>query len=290
LSRIAYVNGRYLPHAMAGVHVEDRGYQFADGVYEVIAVQNGRLVDEQDHLDRLGRSLAETRMAWPMAPRSMRMVMREVVRRNRIGERGIIYIQVTRGVAPRNHAFPRSTESTLVMTARRLPRLDRTALRAGVRVITTSDIRWSRRDIKSVSLLPNVLAKQKAVDHGAFEAWLVDDQDTVTEGTASNAWIVTAGGELATRHADSAILNGVTRRMVMEICSRHGITFLERAFSVEEAKGAREAFLTSTTALVKPVIQIDDVVIGEGRVGPITDTLLDFYLDHMLATPSREES
>ena len=243
MSRIAYVNGRFLPHAMAGIHVEDRGYQFSDAVYEVIAVQKGRLVDEEDHLNRLGRSLAETKMAWPMTPRSMRMVMREVVRRNRIGERGMIYIQVTRGVAPRNHAFPQFAETALVMTARWLPRLERAALRRGVNVITTHDLRWSRRDIKSVSLLPNVLAKQEAVDQGAFEAWLVDECDMITEGTSSNAWIVTAAGELATRHADSAILNGVTRRMVMEICAARGITFMERAFSVDETKMAREAFL-----------------------------------------------
>jgi D-alanine transaminase len=216
--------------------------------------------------------------------------MREVIRRNRIGERGMIYVQVTRGVAPRDHAFPRSTETALVMTARSLPRLDRAALRKGVRVITTPDLRWSRRDIKSVSLLPNVLAKQQAVEHGAFEAWLVDERGRITEGTSSNAWIVTSAGELATRHADTAILNGVTRRAVMEICARHGITFVERAFSVDEAKAAREAFLTSTTALIKPVVRIDDAAIGDGGIGPVTDTLLDAYLDHMLTAPPREGS
>lgn len=275
---------------MAGIHVEDRGYQFADGVYEVIAVQHGRLVDEDDHLSRLGRSLSETRMAWPMSPRSLRMVMQELIRRNRIGDRGIVYIQVTRGVAPRNHAFPQSAESALVMTARWLPRLDPAAIRKGVRVITTPDLRWRRRDIKSVSLLPNVLAKQEAVDQGAFEAWLVDDRDAVTEGTASNAWIVNAAGELVTRHADSAILNGVTRRVVMGICAKHGIMFVERAFTVAEAKMAREAFLTSTTSLVKPVIRIDDADVGDGSIGPVTEALLEYYLDHMLMTPESDGS
>lgn len=282
MSRIAYVNGRYLPHALAGVHVEDRGYQFSDGVYEVIAVQNGHFVDEDEHLNRLDRSLSELQMAWPMSPRAMRTVIREVVRRNRIGNRGIVYIQVTRGVAPRNHAFPKSTESALVMTARSLPRLDRDVMRRGVSVITVPDLRWSRRDIKSISLLPNVLAKQMAIDHGAFEAWLVDDDGMITEGTSSNAWIVTAGGELATRHADRAILNGITRRMVMEICAQQGIAFVERAFTIDEAKTAREAFLTSTTGLVKPVIQIDGTDIGAGGIGPVTEKLLEHYLDHML--------
>ncbi len=282
MSRIAYVNGRYLPHAMAGVHVEDRGYQFADGVYEVIALQNGSFVDEDAHLERLDRSLSEVRMAWPMSSRSLRHVIREVVRRNRVAERGFVYLQVTRGVAPRNHAFPGAAESTLVLTARSLPPLDPIAMRRGVSVITTPDLRWIRRDIKSICLLPNVLAKQQAVEHGAFEAWLVDDLGMITEGTASNAWVVTAGGELATRHADSAILNGITRRMVAEICVQYGITLTERAFSVDEAKTAREAFLTSTTALVKPVTRIDGTGIGDGEIGPVTEKLLEFYLDHML--------
>lgn len=282
MSRIAYVNGRYLPHTMAGVHVEDRGYQFADGVYEVIAVQDGRLVDEGHHLHRLGRSLSETRIAWPMSARSLRTVMREVIRGNRITGRGIVYIQVTRGVAPRNHAFPAAAESSLVVTARWLPPVDPTAMRRGVRVITTPDLRWARRDIKSVSLLPNVLAKQQAVDQGALEAWMVNDDGMITEGTSSNAWIVTAEGELTTRHADSAILNGITRRMLMEICAEHGIRFVERAFSVDEVKTAREAFLTSTTSLVTPVVQIDDTRIGGGGIGPVTDRLLELYLEHML--------
>lgn len=282
MSRIAYVNGRYLPHALAGVHVEDRGYQFSDGVYEVIAVQNGRFVDEDEHLNRLDRSLSELRMAWPMSPRAIRTAIRELVRRNRIGNRGIVYIQVTRGVAPRNHAFPKSTESALVMTARSLPPLDRDVMRRGVSVITAPDLRWGRRDIKSISLLPNVLAKQMAIDHGAFEAWLVDDDGMITEGTSSNAWIVTAEGELATHNANRAILNGITRRMVMEICAQQGISFVERAFTIDEAKAAREAFLTSTTGLVKPVVQIDGTAIGAGGIGPVTEKLLEHYLDHML--------
>lgn len=285
MSRVAYVNGRYLPHAMAAVHVEDRGYQFADGVYEVIAIQNEHLVDEDEHLSRLGRSLSEVRIAWPISPRSMRVIMREVIRRNRITGRGIVYVQVTRGVAPRIHGFPASAKSALVITARSLPQLDGTQMRQGVYVITTPDLRWTRRDIKSISLLPNVLAKQQAIDLGAFEAWMVDGGGTITEGTASNAWIVTAEGDLVTRHADGTILNGITRRMIVEICSEHAIPLVERGFTVDEAKVAREAFLTSTTLLVKPVIRIDDINVGDGAIGPITESLLEFYLGHMSKQP-----
>lgn len=270
--------------------MEDRGYQFADGVYEVIAVQDGRLVDEALHLDRLDRSLSETRMAWPMNPRSLRIVMREIMRRNRITGRGMLYVQVTRGVAPRNHAFPESVKSGLVVMGRWLPALDRSVMRQGVSVITTPDLRWSRRDIKSVSLLPNVLAKQRAVDHGAVEAWLVDDRGMITEGTSSNAWIVIAEGELMTRHADSAILNGITRRIIMEICSEHGARFVERAFTVDQARTAREAFLTSTTALITPVVRIDDTLVGDGEIGSLTARLLDYYLDHMVMTFEGEET
>ncbi len=279
MQRIAYVNGRYVPHGDAAVHVEDRGYQFADGIYEVIALHRGRLVDEQGHLDRLERSLGELRIAWPMSRRALRVVMGEVIRRNRVAD-GKIYIQVTRGVAPRNHAFPTAADSALVITM--LPSAPVAAQKAhGVDVITVPDIRWDRCDIKSVSLLPNVLAKQQAQEAGAYEAWLVDAEGRVTEGTSSNAWIVTAGGELVTRNVGCAILNGVTRLAVLELAQQEGIGFVERPFTVDEAKGAREAFLTSTTSLVKPVLHIDGRAVGDGRVGPLTGKLAAFYAAHM---------
>jgi D-alanine transaminase len=283
MSRIAYVNGRYRLHADAVVHVEDRGYQFADGVYEVIAVQRGRLVDEEAHLSRLDRSLAELRIPWPMSRRALRVVVAEVIRRNRILESGLVYMQVTRGVAPRSHVFPPGVASSLVVTARSLPRFDRDAARKGVAVITIPDNRWKRCDIKSVSLLPNVLGKQQAKEAGAFEAWMIDSDGAVTEGTSSNAWIVSGSAELLTRQASSAILNGITRRAVLDIAAEQGCRLVERPFTVGEAKSAAEAFLTSTTSLVKPVVRIDDTTIGDGRIGPLTERLLELYAGHMLA-------
>ena len=283
MSRIAYVNGRYVRLAAACVHVEDRGYQFADGAYEVIAVQGGHLVDEHEHLERLAYSLHELHITWPMSPRSMQAVMRELLRRNAISRRGMVYIQVTRGVAPRNHAFPQAVNSCLVMTARRLPAVDPIAARRGVGVIIIPDLRWKRPDIKSISLLPNVLGKQQAVEAGAYEAWMTDEEGLITEGTSSNAWIV-ANGTLVTRQADRAILNGITRRAVLRIAADHGIAFVERPFTPAEALGASEAFTTSTTALLKPVVKIGEAAVGDGHVGPLTRRLLDFYIDHMNGT------
>lgn len=280
MGRIVYVDGRYVPHRRAYVHVEDRGYQFADGVYEVIAVNRGRLIDEEPHLDRLARSLAELRLRWPMSRDALRLVMREMIRRNRLVGLGSLYLQITRGVAARNHLFPVRAEPVLVMTARALPPFDRQAARRGVRVITLDDLRWRRPDIKSISLLPNVLAKQQAFEAGAYEAWLVDERGMVTEGTASNAWIVTAADELVTRAADRSILSGITRAAVLRIARRHRLRLAERPFTVEEAKAAIEAFLTSTTSWVKPVVEIDDVPVGDGVVGPLTERLLALYAAH----------
>ena len=282
MSRVAYVNGRYVRFAEARIHIEDRGYQFADGVYEVIAVQGGRLVDEVEHLDRLAYSLDQLRISWPMSSRSIRAVVRELLRRNAVSSRGVIYLQVTRGVAPRNHAFPRAVKSSIVMTARVLPPVDPVAARRGIGVIIIPDLRWKRPDIKSVSLLPNVLGKQQAIEAGAYEAWMTDEEGRITEGTSSNAWIV-VDGTLITRQADRAILNGITRRAVLRIAAEHGIAFAERPFTAAEAMGASEAFTTSTTALLKPVIMIGKDIVGDGRVGPLTSRLLDFYIDHMNA-------
>lgn len=283
MSRIAYVDGHYVPHARACVHFEDRGYQFADGVYEVIAVEAGRMVDMMAHLNRLDRSLRAVSMDWPVAPRALPVILREVLCRNRIAGRGLVYLQVTRGVAARAHAFPAAARGVLVVSARALPPLDRGALRRGVRVITVPDLRWKRVDIKSISLLPNVLGKQQAVEAGAHEAWLVLDDDTVTEGTSSNAWIVSAAGEVMTRHVDEAILAGITRRVVLDIAAELGLSFAERPFNVSEARAAREAFLTSTSAYVTPVVRIDDAVVADGRIGPFTERLLDRYLAHLQA-------
>jgi D-alanine transaminase len=278
MSRIAYVNGQYVPHQDAAVHIEDRGYQFADGVYEVFAVHQGRMVGEQGHMDRLAHSLGELRIDWPMSARALGVIIREVLRRNRVRD-GLIYLQITRGVARRDHSFPDNTESALVVTARRMPPLDKEQLRKGVGVITIPDIRWQRHDIKSVSLLPNIIGKQQAREAGAYEAWMVNNEGMITEGTSSNAWIVTKDGELVTHNASHAILNGITRLSVLEAAVAAGVPFSERAFSVEEAMQAKEAFVTSSTSHVKAVTSIDGQSVGNGHIGELTSRMLDLYVD-----------
>ncbi len=280
MSRIAYVNGCYVPHNNAAVHIEDRGYQFSDGVYEVIAVHKGVLIDEAGHMVRLERSLRELEIAWPVAPRALGGIMRQVARRNHIHD-GIVYLQITRGVAPRNHAFPDHQNSALVITARRGAPFDPEQARRGVDVITIPEIRWRRRDIKTISLLPNCLGKQQAVRAGAYEAWFVDDQGLITEGTSSNAWIVGADGVLRTRHVGNQILNGITRISVLKIAADLGLEFAEEAFSVPAAKAAREAFVTSTTSFVKAVVKIDGGAVADGKPGELAATLLDRYGQHM---------
>jgi D-alanine transaminase len=282
MSRVAYVAGQYLPHRRAAVHIEDRGYQFGDGVYEVIAVTDGHLVDETAHLARLRRSLSELRIAAPMSDAALRLVIREVIRRNGV-ETGIVYLQVTRGAAPREHAFPKAAKPVLVVTSRRTRPPDPRLGREGIAVITIPDIRWQRCDIKSVALVPNVLGKQQAREAGAYEAWQVDREGHVTEGTSTNAWIVTEDGAVVTRAADNAILNGVTRGAVLEIIRREGYRLVERRFSVAEAKAAREAFLTSTTAELLPVVRIDGAPVADGRPGPLGRKLREAYLAHAAA-------
>jgi D-alanine transaminase len=282
MSRIAYVAGQYRPHRQAAVHIEDRGYQFADGVYEVIAVNGGHLVDEAPHLARLHRSLAELRIAAPIGDSALKIVIREIVRRNGV-DTGIVYLQVTRGAAPRDHAFPKAATPTLVVTARRSRPPDPRLGQNGIAIITIPDIRWQRCDIKSVALVANVLGKQAAREQGAYEAWQVDRTGQVTEGTSTNAWIVTADGTVVTRAADTAILNGVTRLAILDIIRREGYRLDERPFTVAEAKAAREAFLTSTTADLLPVVRIDDTPVGEGRPGPLGEKLRAAYFAHAAA-------
>ncbi|MEL0105868.1 MAG: D-amino-acid transaminase [Rhodospirillaceae bacterium] len=280
MGRIAYINGRYLPQNQATVHIEDRGYNFADGVYEVIAVHNGALVDEEPHIVRLRRSLNELKIDWPVTENAFRFLMREIIRRNGLRE-GMIYLQITRGVAPRDHAFPKDSQSSLMMTTRRSKPFNADEIAKGVRVITIPDIRWKRNDIKSISLLGNVLGKQQAREAGAYEAWMFDENGDVTEGTSSNAWIVSKEGELVTRQLSNAILSGITRLTVLKLAEEKGIKFVERAFSIEETQSAKEAFLTSTTSFVKPIVQIDDKQVADGKAGPLCRALLDRYGSYM---------
>ncbi len=278
MTRIVYVNGRYRPYAEAAVHVEDRGFQFADAVYEVIEVAGGRLIDEARHLARLSRSLDALDIQPPIAETALRHVLRQVVVRNRVRD-GLVYLQVTRGAAPRDFPFPdRDTPRTLVCLARPLSRAARAASAAkGIAVKTMPDLRWGRCDIKTVMLLPAVLAKAAAGREGAKEAWLVDEQGFVTEGAASNAWIVDTEGRLVTRRADSAILDGVTRNTVLDAIEIEGLEVVERAFRPEEAHVAREAFITSATNTVMPVVSIDGHTIGDGKPGPITRRLREIF-------------
>ncbi|MCF3932583.1 D-amino-acid transaminase [Acuticoccus sp. M5D2P5] len=274
MSRIAYVNGRYVPHGSAQVHVEDRGYQFADAVYEVCEVFDGKIVDMTRHLDRLDRSLRELSIGWPVARPALERILREVVDRNRVTY-GLVYLQVSRGVARRDFPFPPAgTKPALVVTSRAIPRTVAAKVAdEGIRVITTPDIRWQRVDIKTTGLLAQVLAKENAKRHGGKEAWMYDADGNVTEGGSSNAWIVTADGVLVTRPAESGILKGITRAAVMDFAAREGLKVEERPFTIDEAKHAREAFVTSATGIVSPVVQIDDAILGNGHPGVLASDL-----------------
>jgi D-alanine transaminase len=281
MSRYAYVNGRYLPFRDAKVHVEDRGYQFADAVYEVCEVRAGHLIDERRHLDRLERSLGALRIGMPMSRAALDVVLREVVAKNRI-HNGIVYLQISRGVARRDPAFPTGdVPVSVVVTARRLDRARVDAVaRAGISVISVPDNRWGRVDIKTVGLLPNVLARQAAVDKGARDAWFIDKSGFVTEAASSNAWIVTADGKLVTRQADHAILGGITRAVLFAVIKSRGLIVEERPFTLEEAYAAREAFVTSATQIVMPVISIDGRMVGDGKPGPVATALRGQFHRH----------
>jgi D-alanine transaminase len=252
------------------VHIEDRGYQFADGVYEVCEIWNGRIVDQTRHLDRLERSLREIEIAMPVARRAIGIILHEIVRRNRVRD-GLVYLQVTRGVARRDHPFPPpGTPPSLVVTAKSIRRSVNDALaEAGVSVITMPDNRWDRVDIKTIGLLPNAMARQRAREQGAKEAWFVDDDGFVTEGAATTAWIVTKDGVLVTRPDGTGILPGITRKTAMNVAASEGLTVEERKFTVEEARQAREVFMTAASTVVMPIVQIDGHPVANGVPGSI---------------------
>jgi D-alanine transaminase len=279
MSRLAYVNGRFLRQAEAGVSIEDRGYQLGDGIYEVWAVIDCKLADAEGHFARLERSLGELRIPMPMTRAALTVALRETVRRNRV-RHGIVYLQVTRGVARRDHAFPNpEVAPTVVITARSTDAAAAEARAAkGVGVITTPENRWGRCDIKTVGLLPNVLAKQAAKEQGAFEAWFVDAEGLVTEGASSNAWIVDKEGVLRTRDIGANILRGVTRLSLIDVAREAGYRVEERPFTVDEAKQAREAFLTGAGALVMPIVSIDGQPVANGHPGEVARTLRAAYI------------
>jgi len=279
VSRVAYVNGAYVPLTAARISIQDRGFQFADSIYEVWAVRAGRLFDAAEHMARLWRSLGELRIVAPMSEASLWAVLRETIRRNKVRD-GIVYVQVSRGAASRDHVFPSPpVKPTIVITAKNL---DQRAIakraETGVKVITLPETRWARRDIKSTNLLPNALARQQAKEEGAFEAWFVDADGFVTEGTSSNAFIVSADGVIVTRPLSNDLLHGVTRAALIRVAQERQMRVEERAFSVEEAKGAIEAFISAASNPAVPVIAIDGATIGGGSPGPVAKALRAFYL------------
>ncbi|QND52885.1 D-amino-acid transaminase [Phyllobacterium sp. 628] len=287
MSRIAYVNGQYVRHSDATVHIEDRGYQFADGVYEVCEIARGNIMDMTRHLDRLGRSLSELKIAWPMNRQALLRVIVEVVRRNRV-HNGMVYLQVTRGVAKRDHVFPSAdTPPSIVITAKRTdPAVSAARAAKGISVITVPENRWERVDIKSVGLLPNVMARQQAKEQGAQEAWFVDPDGTVKEGAATNAWIVTMDGVLVTRPAETGILRGITRTTIFDVAKKLGLKIEERGFSVNEAKKAREVFMSAATTVIMPIVAIDGESVANGHPGTITLSLREAFFDIAEKTPS----
>jgi len=279
MSRFAYVNGRFVRHGEAAVHIEDRGYQLADGVYEVWAVFDGKLADAEGHFARLWRSLDELRIAHPMGEAALTCVLREAVRRNSVRD-GLVYLQVTRGVARRDHAFPNpAVPPSIVVTAKSVDRKAAEAKAAlGASVISVPENRWGRCDIKSVGLLPNALAKQAARERGAIEAWFVDDLGLVTEGASSNAWIIDAEGNLRTRDTNANILRGVTRSTLLEVIREAGLPINEKPFTIADAQAAREAFITGAGTLVMPIVRVDGVTVGNGAPGPVATRLRDLYI------------
>jgi D-alanine transaminase len=289
MPHVAYVNGRYMPHAGASVHIEDRGYQFADGVYEVIHVRNGQLIDAGLHFDRFDYSLRELRIVPPMARASLTLVLRELIARNGL-RNGIVYFQATRGVAARDHKFPAKARTSLVATVKQLKPLAPAVLADGVAVVAVADIRWQRCDIKSLALLPNVLGKQRAVEQGAYEAWQVDRAGFVTEGTSTNAWIVTDDGKLVTRPLGHEILGGTVRRALVGLLKDLSVGFEERPFTLAEAKAAREAFITSSSGFLLPVTRLDGAPVGDGMVGPVVTELrrrIDAHVAHQAVERAR---
>ena len=279
MSRVVYVNGSYLPEEQGQISIFDRGFLFADGIYEVTAVVNGKLVDYHPHMERLERSLQEIKMDWPCSKEELKSMHMELVNRNKLGE-GWVYMQITRGAADRDFKFPKGVKPSLIAFTQTKNLVDNPDAVKGVSVITIPDIRWARRDIKTVNLLAPVLGKQAAYEAGAFEAWMVED-GKVTEGTSSNAYIV-KDGKVVTRGLSNSILAGCTRRALFRLATEHDVVIEERAFTAEEAYDADEAFLTSASNFVMPIVEIDGKRVGGGQPGPLTRKLREMFLEEIL--------
>ena len=284
MSRISYVNGRYVPHEQAAIHIDDRGYQFGDGIYEVVYIIDGHLADEDPHLDRLERSLSEVKIPMPMSRDALKMIMARVIRLNQV-RTGLVYVQITRGVAKRDHKWTKALVPALVVTAKNtVPHVSSEPTMQ--KAITLDDQRWDRRDIKTIQLLPNCLAKQQAFEQGAYEAVMLDKDGTVTEGSSSNVWIVTEDNEIITRPATEKILNGITRRSVLKVAEELQMKVVERPFSLAEMYAAKEVFLTSASSHVTPLAMIDDKTIHNGDIGAVAKRLRKRYIDHVVTSHS----
>lgn len=281
MGRFSFVNGLYVRHAEAGIHIDDRGYQLADGIYEVVPVEEGVPIDLKPHFERMHYSLGALKIDAPFSDRSLIVHILELIQRNKV-KRGIVYIQITRGIAPREHKFPhKKILPSIIITTKEMALVPQQWREEGVKIISIPDERWARCDIKSISLLPNVLGKQKAAEAGAYEAWQIDSDGYVTEGTSSNAWIVTRGKEIRTHPLNSDILGGIVRKMAMEIAKKEGLSFIETPFFMVEALAAEEAFLSSSTNGILPISTIDGHKIGRGCAGPITQQLANLYKQHV---------
>ena len=285
MSRIVYVNGRFFPEAEAHISVFDRGFLFGDGVYEVSSVLDGGLVDNAAHLARLERSLGALGIASPATPEEIVCAQKELVARNELDE-GVVYLQITRGPADRDFAYPPEPKPTLVMFTQKKALVDNPLAASGITVVTVPEVRWKHRDVKTVGLLAASMAKQAALDAGADDAWMVED-GFVTEGSSNNAYIVTGDGTVVTRHLGSEILHGITRAVVLKLARERQIALEERSFTVEEAKDAAEAFITSASTFVLPVVGIDGETVGDGTPGPITRRLREIYVESARAGADR---
>lgn len=280
MSRFAYVNGRYVSHQQATTHIEDRGYQFADGIYEVIALVKGNLIDFREHLGRLDYSLAELNIPSPMPRQAFAHICQEVIRLNRLHD-GMLYIQVSRGIAPRSHNFAHNIRPVVVITARHVNQRQFMLSKAkGVVTITLPDNRWSRPDIKSISLLPNILGKQQAIDTGCYEAIFYQPNGIVTEASATNVWIVRQDGVLQTHPISQHILGGITRQRIITLARQNNIEIAEKPFSLPELKSAKEVILSASVSGITPVIKVDDTIINQGKPGSIASKLMNLYLDY----------
>tara|TARA_B100000401_G_C52787188_1_gene711470 strand:- start:113 stop:964 length:852 start_codon:yes stop_codon:yes gene_type:complete len=278
MSKISYVNGTYCNHSNAAIHIEDRGYQFADGVYEVFAVINKKIVDYDGHIKRLYRSLNEIRIESPIAKEAYLFHIKNIIKKNNIID-GLIYLQVTRGVAKRDFKFPKNIKASLVIIAKYFSMDEyHEKFKKGIKVKIVNDLRWKRVDIKTLNLLPPVLAKQQAVEYDCEEAWMIDNDGYITEGSSSNAWIL-INDKLITTPTSNAILNGITRTSLLKALKKNNIKLIERRFNKEDIKKANEAFITSATQFVMPVIKIDKNLVGKGKIGKYAHIFKDAYLE-----------